>query len=187
MKYLLYWLSGLLPCRIISDNGLPYLERYYICTILGVRFYLHRFVGSDPARGLHDHPWAWARSLILSGWYFEETRAGTRTVRWYNKLTGDTFHRVVLPKYDVLVTRGTRADAQLLITEFEQQDQPCWTLFFHSLAYVKPWGFLHNVNDGQVSWKKWLPWNYPQDGRASSAEWWKSAPRGKNDPRRMPE
>src|SRR6218665_3256819 len=71
MSRLLCWLSGLRPSRIISDKGNPCLERFYVGTALGVRFYLHRFVGSDPARGLHDHPWPWARALVLSGWYYE--------------------------------------------------------------------------------------------------------------------
>ena len=52
---LLRAISDRLPCRIISDNDQPYLERYYIATLFGVRLYLHRFVGSDPDRGLHDH------------------------------------------------------------------------------------------------------------------------------------
>src|SRR6218665_1650716 len=98
MSRLLYWLSGLLPCLIISDNGNPHLERYYVGPAFGVRFYLHRFVGSDPTRGLHDHPWPWpwpwARALVLSGWYYEQLRTGTRKVRWFNRLSGDTFHRV---------------------------------------------------------------------------------------------
>jgi len=108
---LLYWLSGFMPCRLINDGDRPYLERYYVGTLLGWRFYLHRFVGSDPAGTLHDHPWSKAYSLILSGWYWEETRSGTRRVRWFNSLTGDTFHRVVLP---VLTPRWRRQAVGIL-------------------------------------------------------------------------
>src|SRR5437660_2113436 len=80
------------PCKIICEADRPYLERYFVCALFGIRFYLHRFVGSDPDRGLHDHPWRWAMSFILRGWYYEATRSGTRAVRWFNFLTGDTFH-----------------------------------------------------------------------------------------------
>jgi hypothetical protein len=98
MHKLLFWLSGHLSCRIISDGEQPYLERYYLLTLFGVRVYLHRFVASDPDRGTHDHPWPWAFSLILAGWYYEETAYGVSIVRWFNALTGSTFHRVILPR-----------------------------------------------------------------------------------------
>ena len=78
MRKLLFWLTSHLPCRIIAEEGSVYLERYYLFTLLGWRFYLHRFVGSDPDRGLHDHPWSRAFSIILAGWYWEQTRSGTR-------------------------------------------------------------------------------------------------------------
>ncbi|WP_265299849.1 hypothetical protein [Verminephrobacter eiseniae] len=160
MSRLLYWLSGLLPCRIISDNGNPYLERYYVGTAFGVRFYLHRFVGSDPARGLHDHPWPWARSLVLSGWYYEQLRTGTRKVRWFNRLSGDTFHRVILgPGH-------------------------CWTLFWHRAQYVKPWGFLRSVKGDTAL--MWAPHNHPQDGNGTPGAWWQTVPRGKNESHRVP-
>jgi hypothetical protein len=120
MRRLLYWLSGHLPCRIISDAGSQYLERYYLFTVLGVRFYLHRFVASDPDRGLHDHPWPWAFSVILSSRYQEQRRDGVRTVRLFNHLSGDTFHRVIL-------THG-----------------PVWTIFAHRATRSKEWGFLRD-------------------------------------------
>ena len=121
MKKILYWLTNFLPCRIINDGETPYLERYYLGTLFGWRLYLHQFVGSDPDRGLHDHPWSRAFSIILSGWYYELTRSGERRVRWFNSLTGDTFHRVILP------IDWSRGDAP---------DKPCWTLFFHTSKNV---------------------------------------------------
>src|SRR6218665_2864936 len=133
MSRLLYWLSGLLPCRIISDNCNPYLERYYVGTALGVRFHPHRFVGSDPARGL---------------------------VGWFNRLSGDTFHRVILgPGH-------------------------CWTLFWHRAQYVKPWGFLRSL-EGETA-LMWVPHNHPKDGSGTPGAWWQTAPNGKNEPHRVP-
>ena len=164
MNRLLYWLSGRLPCRIIADAGKPYLERYYVGTVLGVRFYLHRFVGSDPDRGLHDHPWPWAGSIILSGWYWEVTRSGTQKVRWLNFLVGDSFHRVVL-----------------------SLGQPCWTLFFHRAAYVKPWGFLSSRGQGLLDPAiLWIPHNYPRDGRGTPDAWWNEVPIGNLESKRLP-
>lgn len=167
MRSFLFWLAGRLPCRIIAEEGSVYLERYYLFTLLGWRFYLHRFVGSDPDRGLHDHPWARAFSVILAGWYFEETRSGTRKVRWLNALTGDTFHRVVLPKYPVGIEMGKG---------WVHEESPCWTLFFHRAQYVKEWGFLR----GQV----FLP--YVRTKSDEMPDWWSRVPKGRNEPRRAP-
>ena len=163
IRALLFWLSGFLPCRLINDGARPYLERYYIGQAFGWTFYLHRFVDSDPARGLHDHPWSHALSFVLSGSYLEETRSGVRHVRWFNRLTGDSFHRVVL------------ADG----------DKHVWTFFCHG-AYTKPWGFLKPVEISHAdSVLMWVPFT---DARKESgrARWWQRAPKGKNEPRRVP-
>jgi hypothetical protein len=77
MKRLLEWISARRPCRLIEgDQGEPYLERYYLLGAFGWHLYLHRFVDSDPDRGLHDHPREHALSLVLSGGY-DEIRAPT--------------------------------------------------------------------------------------------------------------
>lgn len=176
MKRFLFWLAGHLPCRIISDEGVPYLERHYVATVFGVRFYLHRFVGSDPARGLHDHPWPWAGSLVLSGWYYELTRNCTRKVSWFNWLTGDSFHRVVLP-CDPLDER--------------MAERQCWTLFFHRAQYVKPWGFLNPVSPqgfNEPNAYVWKAWDFGKggSGKATSGEWWRTAPQGRFVKNRQP-
>lgn len=150
MNKILYWLAGYLPARIISDGETPYLERYYLWTIFGWRFYLHRFVGSDPDRGLHDHPWIRAFSIVLSGWYIEERRTGSRPVVWFNSLGADTFHRVVLPPCG-----------------------PCWTLFFHRTGKAKEWGFLKRRGGVQV----FEPYTYAREGRQT--DWWLTAPSGR--------
>ncbi len=179
MNRLLYALAGRLPCRIISDNGTPYLERYYLCTVLGVRFYLHRFVGSDPDRGLHDHPWPWAGSVVLHGFYFEETRKGMRKVRWLNWLTGDSFHRVILP-----CTLGDHPADSVMCTNIPLQSPTCWTLFFHRAAYTKPWGFLRPLEGEKVL--MWWPHNFPKDGAGTPGDWWNQVPQGRFEPRRQP-
>lgn len=177
LNALLYRITGRLPCRIISDGDTPYLERYYVGTLLGWRFYLHRFVGSDPDRGLHDHPWRKAFSVILSGWYWEETRSGTRKVKWFNSLTGDTFHRVVLPhRYQCeLAPVGD----WIFDEHFEKSKwsdlMPCWTLFFHSVGNVKPWGFLNPMTTFKDC-AVFTPYTYSREG--SQKYWWLTAPTG---------
>lgn len=185
MNRLLYRLAGNLPCRIISDNGHPYLERYYLFTLLGVRFYLHRFVGSDPDRGLHDHPWPWAGSVVLHGWYWEELRGKdalgmrSRRVRWFNWLTGDSFHRVVLP-----CALGDHEPDSVMCGGIPLRRPTCWTLFFHRAAYTKPWGFLRPIEGEHPM--VWWPHNYPKDGTGTPGAWWNEVPIGKLEPRRTP-
>jgi len=158
-RRLLYWITDRLPCRIISEGDAAYMERYYLFTLCGVTFYIHRFVASDPDRGWHDHPWPWAMSFILRGWYWEHTRRFDQShrVRWFNFLLGDSFHRVVLPDGVPEV----------------------WTLFVHREGNVKDWGFLKNK--GQLGWV-WVPHTTSN----KMGQWWKTAPRGRDEPRRVP-
>lgn len=179
MRALLFWLTGFLPCRLINDGDRPYLERYFVARAFGVTVYLHRFVGDDPDRGLHDHPWSWALSLILAGYYYEERRGyggvTLRPVRWVNLLAGDSFHRVLLPA-------GKRE---------------AWTLFVHG-AYAKDWGFLrfasngesHGVGRGAVNNPAMCIWrrhNYRTDERSGKVFWWHRAPTGRKSARMLPE
>ena len=126
--------SRTLPARAIrGPDGEPYLERYMVCRLPwpfgGGRVYLHRFVASDPDRGLHDHPWRWAVSLILAGGYLEQRlarfapsgrrdRLAERRAPAINLLGGRSFHRVIL---------GPEAE--------------CWSIFIRP-GRCKPWGFL---------------------------------------------
>jgi len=117
----LWWLTDRLPVRVISgQHGEPYLERYYLCGIGQWRAYLHRFVASDPDRGLHDHPWGWSASLILCGGYREAREDGMHYHRpgAINVIRGETFHRILLDPHAT-----------------------AWTLFVHG-PRVKEWGFL---------------------------------------------
>lgn len=169
MSRALFALSGRLPCRIISDGEQPYLERYFLFRALGVTAYLHRFVGSDPDRGLHDHPWPWAFSVVLRGRYLEQRRSGDRLVRRFNLLGGDTFHRVVMLPGSPSV----------------------WTLFVHSNARAKPWGFWREASEpaepgagGSGGPAREARWTVHASN--SPRQWWLQAPRGVETPRRRP-
>ena len=75
---LLYTITGWLRCRIIRGNqGEPYLERYHLFRLPGGGgAYIHRFLSSDPDRGLHDHPWERSLGIVLSGGYLEQRKTG---------------------------------------------------------------------------------------------------------------
>lgn len=168
MYRFLYRLSGRLRCRIINGNdGEPYLERYYLFGLPGGRHvYLHRFVDSDPDRGLHDHPWRRSIGWVLSGGYRElrlvrDDHGGERIAERHmrpgriNLIRDTDFHRIVLPP-----------------------GHSCWTLFAHGRKR-KDWGFLSLDPRGRR--------HYVQHEQATNEaphdEWWQRAPRGRLTPR----
>ncbi len=199
-------LAGLLPLRIISDDGRPYLERYYVGTIFGRRLYLHRFVGSDPKRGWHDHPWYPAYSVVLWGEYGEErvtptamdfsnrlaaNHTGTPTqleiqaskVRWFNRITQRIAHRVVIGNDWTPNTNATESAQRLSSKTVE-----CWTLFCHPVEYMQGWGFWKNkhpiTNANQTKHFYWYPHD-GGDGTRTSGIWWDTASQGKLHPKRV--
>ena len=154
MTRLLMGLSDRLPARYIRHEGRPYLERYFLAHLFGLRVYLHHFVGSDPD-GVHDHPWRYSLSIILSGWYLEQRRDGWRVRAWLNWITGDTFHRVVLPEGSPGV----------------------WSIFIHS-GRVKPWGFLRERWD--FSLHPVTVFEAAGAGDKPPSDWHKTAPTGRD-------
>lgn len=165
LQNFLTWVSDRRPCRIINGpDDEPYLERYYLFGVRGWHCYLHRFVASDPDRGVHDHPWDRAVSLILIGGYNELRLLGddaghgghtvsTRQRPWrLNRLRGRDFHRVLLAP-------GEQA----------------WTLFCHG-PRVKGWGFMI---DGEYI-------AYARDaGEFRHRDWWLTAPTGRTVRRQL--
>lgn len=172
---LLYSLTADLPYREIKDDGKDYLQRYYLTTRNGKRYYLHCFLGSDPGRNLHSHKWhAW--SFILCGWYWEERAWGTRKVRWFNRLTPDSFHRVILPQKmrTELVYMGQGNFKRISVQT--KQKQPCWTLFCHNAANDVPtWGFKEDIAHPSYP-GAWMmrPYQYEKEG--DQTYWWLLAP-----------
>jgi hypothetical protein len=163
IRRFLLWLSDRLPARYIKHEGRPYLERYYLAHLFGLRVYLHHFVASDPD-GMHDHPWRYSLSIILAGWYLEQRRDGWRGRKWANWITGDTFHRVVLPE-------GSRG---------------VWSIFIHS-GRVKPWGMLRERSvRTSAAWYDEFSWHLVTifeaagDGDKLHSDWHRTAPKGRD-------
>jgi hypothetical protein len=77
------------------DDSL-YLSRTILPRLFGVRPLLHRIWREDADRHMHNHPWSWARFLIVSGGYVEERASGTRIYGPgdVNRIDASTFHRV---------------------------------------------------------------------------------------------
>ena len=165
MNRILYRLSAHLRCRVIRGNrDEPYLERYHLLRLpLGIHFYLHRFVASDPGRALHNHPWRGALSIVLSGGY-EETRLGAARDNYalrkrhvsagqFNYISGRVYHRINL-----------------------KPGQQAWTLFIHSGRH-RSWGFL----DTAQRRFRYVDHNEVIAG-AGNPRWWKTALRPIQNP-----
>ena len=121
MNKILYLVSGFMKCKIIKgDEGQPYLERYMVARWgkNGEKtLFLHRFLDSDPDRGIHDHPWN-SRSFIVAGGYFEKRLIKQNGVEKviirdiqplsFNTIRKNDFHQIIL-----------------------KNKTPAWTLFYH--------------------------------------------------------
>jgi hypothetical protein len=95
--------------QIINDpfTGEPYLKRFVVLRTKWLSIYFHKFDAPDADRHLHNHPWAWSFSLLLSGSYVERRwprhfnlhgreYVGTeeRTVSRFNWITSKVYHRI---------------------------------------------------------------------------------------------
>jgi hypothetical protein len=167
---ILYKVSAYCRCRVINGpDEQPYLERYHLMRLpFGYRVYLHRFVDSDPGRGLHNHPWKHAVSLLLCGSYREtrmlradsDNALQQRELRpgRLNFISGDVFHRINLAP-----------------------GSECWSLFVHA-PKASDWGFLQqpNYQGGYQDHNEVVT-------QASNPLWWKQALRPIQCPQmRMP-
>lgn len=131
------------PSDVIVLDGVPYMRRYYLRGTPGgdgpsVR--LQHILRADPDRGLHDHPWHAARSLVLRGGY-TETRQ-----RRYRPPYDDTLGYVSLLRTrdygpgarNTLVSGHAFADYHRITAV---RPGGAWTLFRTSEHHGRGWGF----------------------------------------------
>lgn len=118
-----------------DEHGNP-KEGVALPTSLGV--YIHRFHRSDSDSALHNHPWAWAASIVLSGGYSEERRMPDGKVERrnvfplaINVIRHDTFHRVDL---------------------FEED---AWSIFIAG-PRVSSWSFWDRDTKKETPWREFL-------------------------------
>jgi len=185
MERFLFKVTADLPFREIMEEGRQYLERYYLFTIpalkignwiiRGRRFYIHRFLDSDPDRGMHDHPWLKAWTFILFGWYWESTDYGIQTRKWFGVIHGDKFHRVIL---STRIVEGFDGDTQRSYRK--RVPVPCWTLFCHTVEHqsispnekAKAWGFRRPTSKEGIY--TYQVHKYASEGNKDY--WWLNAP-----------
>ena len=122
INHILKLLTATMPMKTIIVNGSPYLERYFVTELTdGTQIWLHRFFTNDSERHLHTHPWS-AVSIILDGWYMEETKQGGQYYKQgdVNIITPDKLHRVVEVHPDtwtMMIVDAPRHDTWAFIEE----------------------------------------------------------------------
>jgi hypothetical protein len=138
------WLTRLLGVEEINGGGEcpTYMYRWTLLKLpRGVGVYLHKFVGDDWSRDLHDHPKRFV-SVGLSGRYVEHRPDGSSrayVAPWVRSFPAEHVHRIVL---------------------FPDR-RPCWTLVL-VLWTVRRWGFWPGG--------KWVFWrDYVGSERAHAA------------------
>lgn len=112
---------------VIEDyvDGEPYLTRTVFPRVLGVRPLLHRFHRPDGDRHLHNHPWEWCLSVVLTGSYAEVRLdrgcdgEQDRVVRRFNFIRHGDYHRITELRGEVftLFLTGKRVSDWGFLTE----------------------------------------------------------------------
>ena len=135
--------------------------------------FLHRFLASDPDRGLHDHPWGRSASLIVCGSYLEKRLVSKGGEVWMsirrlkagmvNWIGGNDFHQIVV-----------------------EEGVPVWTIFYHG-PRSKTWGFAVNRKSASMEAGPYGRSDYDEVTDVDrDVRWELSAPRGRKMPGRMP-
>lgn len=132
----------------IVVDGEKYLTRILSPRLFGCRVYLHHFHRPDAGRHLHNHPWKWAASLLLSGSY-EEDRVDMPTIEAWRSYLVDGFEVLHEHKH----VRRTNVIHDTDYHRVTRLHGDVWTLFVVG-PENKDWGFL--VRGHHVPWKKHL-------------------------------
>ena len=165
IRRILYRLTANRPCKLISRNGIPYLERYFVASTKNHSIYLHRFVGADGDLEVHNHPFD-AISIVLAGGYAEEVieefsmREGLfghlRQVNRFNRIKADKYHRIA------------------------EIDPETWTLFIHNKRHGRTWCFVkpNQPRARHCNWKFEL--HQPYALTTDEDRWWEKCQLGKD-------
>jgi hypothetical protein len=135
------WLRTLLsgrPHQVIHSARGIYMYRWYLlprsrwCNV-----YLHKFVGSDDAPALHNHPW-WFASLVVSGSYVEVTEDGGQ---WRGP--GSLAYRPARHRHRLQLTRDASG-----------RERPCVSIVITG-PHRQTWGFFCPHRNGAWRFIHW--------------------------------
>lgn len=94
MEKFLMWLTESMPARAIDLDGNYYIERYSVLKVGKLHVMLHRYLGCDGDREVHDHPWRWCLGIPLINGYTEERVIGfCPDSGWISKMVDISFWR----------------------------------------------------------------------------------------------
>lgn len=141
----------------IRQHGKLYLRRWRILSTKWFGIYLHCFHAPDDDRDLHNHPWSWAASLILAGWYIESvgvpgpSKVCRLTSRYYEV-------RSTLRRKEKIWYTGSfrffRGSTYHAVSDIKAPGK-VWTLFIHG-PMVREWGFFDSDTGKHISWKAYM-------------------------------
>lgn len=128
-----------LPRKTFHNIAGAYLTRYRVFDTDACKLFLHNFHRPDEDTELHNHPWAAAIAIVLSGGYVEERkshlgdRVYKRPVRRFsvNILFADTFHCVA------------------------SLDRDTWTVMLTG-PRVQDWGFWDRLTGEFEQWEDFI-------------------------------
>lgn len=181
-RRLLQRLAYRLPARAIRNpDGSILFMRYHIYRLPGGgNVYLHHYLQPDPDRGVHDHPWGWARSVVLAGGYQEE-----RLKQFVRVDRGDDYREGYETKYAQrwpLNTYAMTGNDFHRIVGFLSHWGSSWSLFMHG-PYVKNWGYMQteytrtNFTGEYMERLTFRPGGTEAVSRQGT--WYKTAPKGR--------
>lgn len=144
-------ISRRLNARFIPESGDLYLARFFVFPRkphggedvgdsgpFGI--YLHHFARSDADHELHNHPWEWGLSFVLTGGYQEERRGTDDAIAHklvkpfrFNFLRANTYHRV----------------------DLSDPANGAWTLFFRG-PRTQGWGFWCRYSGTFTRWQEFV-------------------------------
>lgn len=156
----------------VIENPIPYLERFYLGQRNGYTYYLHRYLGPDPDRDLHNHPWKFSHSRILHGGYIERRLEFGFQKRKIEYIPSNVINTVRGFYYYNAVSSKNTLGEYTWHSIVEIQEPETWTLFWHS-DWFRSWGFLTD--------KGYQPSKEKTDS-ISRDHWWENptCPRGKD-------
>ena len=147
MSNCLIKLIQLLPSFTIAKEGLKYLTRYYVFLkdrVFG-NIFIHHFhrsdmdVGSDGQGLLHNHPFDWSFSIVVSGGYIEERRQ-----------TDGTFKKKVVKPWSLnFISKKDYHRVDLL-----NEEKGAWTIFFTGSRKNNSWEFWDRATNQFIPWQE---------------------------------